>query len=306
MGYQHRGRKATCGHCKKQVAWFWKGDKTISNKWDCDCGAVNFLKELPEWPNIPHVLYIGPEKFARFKIHPVPPDATNEEWAQPYSVRSFVYQASRRFGSCIYNCERRGVVMDEVVFNDICYEPYEPAPNEWYPSEPPASWDCHMVGGWITGQESCQLWEQIAKLCQSDTERKFLHRYIGYVKDRQFPMLIPQTSIGIAERRRPDFVAFVPFQYWSYKWIAVQLDGAHSQDQMLDDSNRDEYIREQGYEVISLKPNEKGYLEEVRRLVEKIENWMTLADTSPWQVAVEAKVTQTIEPEDQSSQGLPF
>ncbi len=299
MGYQHRARKATCGNCKKQVAWFWTGDKTISNKWACDCGATNYLKELPDWPEIPRVLYIGPEKFQRFKVYPIPLGTANEEWAQPYSIRSFVYQASRAFGGCSYQCEKRGVVMDEIVFTDRCYEQVS---DDWYSSEPPDSWDCHMVGGWITGQETCPLWEQIAKLCQTDTERKFLHRYLGYVKDRLYPMLIPQTWVGIAERRRPDFVALVPLQYWNYKRVAIQLDGAHSLEQATDDSIRDNDVRSQGYEPINLKPNEKGYLEEVRRLVEQFENWMTLAQTSPWQVAVETKVTQTIKPED----AIPF
>ena len=38
---------------------------------------------------------------------------------------------------------------------------------------------------------------------------KVLHQYLVYAK-HQFPMLLPQPRIGIAERRRPDFVAFVP------------------------------------------------------------------------------------------------
>jgi hypothetical protein len=36
-----------------------------------------------------------------------------------------------------------------------------------------------------------------------------------------------QARIGIAERRRPDFVLFVPLTYWNYKWYAIQLDAAH-------------------------------------------------------------------------------
>jgi len=291
MGYEHRARKATCGKCKRQVAWFWKGPKTASNKWVCECGATNYLKPLPKWPEVPRTLYIGPDKLTRFKVYPLPPECPEEEWAQPYSVRSFVYQASRKFGGCSYSCQPRGTVMDETVFTDTCYDPnvdnYEPN-----------SWDCHMVNGWTTGQESCPLWERVAKLCQTDTERKFLHRYLGYVKDRQYPMLIPQTWIGIAERRRPDYVAFVPLQYWNYKWLVIQLDGTHSEEQIPDDALRDEYVRQYKFEVISLKPNEKGYFEEVRRLVEQLENWMTLAETSPWQVAVEAKVTKTVDEVD--------
>ena len=232
------------------------------------------------------MLYIGPEKFARLKVYPLPPEPLDQKWAQPYSVRSFVYQASQKLGGCSYSCGVRGTVMDETVFTDRCWDP---AADQYDPEV----WDCHLVGGWTTGQVSCPLWERIAKLCQTETEQKFLHRYLGYVKDRQFPMLIPQTWIGIAERRRPDFVAFVPLQYWKYKWLAIQLDGAHSEDEATDDAARDDYVREHKFEIMSLRPNEKGYLEEVRRLVEQLESWMALAETNSWQVTVEAEVTKT-------------
>ena len=158
-----------------------------------------------------------------------------------------------------------------------------------------AGHQCHLVAGWTTGEDSCPLWQRIQNLCQTDTERKFLHQYLRYVKDRQFPMLIPQANIGIAERRRPDFVAFVPLQYWNYQWLAIQLDGAHPPERAEDDSLRDQYIQDQKYEVLSLRPNEKGYLEEVRCLVEKIEAWMALADSDPWKVAVDAEVRKSVE-----------
>ena len=173
--------------------------------------------------------------------------------------------------------------MGESVFNDEC-QPGHPD-EEWTQPE-----QCHLVAGWTTGQTTCPLWENIAKLCQTDNERKFLHRYLGYVRDRQFPMLIPQTWIGIAERRRPDFVAFIPLQYWKYKWLAIQLDGAHTDSNTTDDLRRDQYVAERNYEVLSLKPAEKGYFEEVRRLVEKIECWIETADSDPWEVAIEAEV----------------
>jgi rRNA maturation endonuclease Nob1 len=297
MGYSHRARKVTCGNCKRQVAWFWDKVAKITNTWTCSCGSTNYLKAMPDWPNVPRTLYIGPDKFARFKVYPLPPESPHETWAQPYSVRSFVSQASHRFGRCYYQCSHRGEVMDEIVFSDACHD-QDPSDGDYCDSH-----QCHLVAGWTTGQDTCPLWQEIAKLCQTDTEKKFLHRYLAYVKDRQFPMLIPQTWIGIAERRRPDFVAFVPLQYWNYKWIAIQLDGAHGVAQEADDSARDQYVADKNYEVLSLKPNEKGYLEEVRCLVEKIENWMNLGDTDPWKVAVEAEVTRTV---NKQSDDIPF
>jgi len=297
MSYRHRARKVTCPKCSKQVAWFWDRESKITNTWTCKCGATNYMKPMPEWPNVPRTLYIGPEKFARFKVYPIPPECPNEPWAQPYSVRSFVFQASRQFGKCYYECSLRGQVMDESVYSDLCCDRQGRDDDCGEPEQ------CHLVAGWTTGKDTCPLWEEVLRLCQTDTERKFLHRYLAYVKDRQFPMLIPQTWIGIAERRRPDFVVFVPLQYWKYKWIAVQLDGAHTEVHQANDTARDQYVSEQNYEVLSLRPNERGYLEEVRSLIETIEEWMTLAEANPWQVAVEAEVTKSIA---QTNDDIPF
>jgi len=156
-----------------------------------------------------------------------------------------------------------------------------------------------MVGGWTKGKATCPLWEEVSKLCQTEIECKFLHWYLGLVKDRQFPMLIPQARIGIAERRRPDFVLFVPLQYWKYKWYAIQLDKAHGEGTAKSDELRDTEISIHGYEVIRLKPEDQGYLEEVKRLVEMIELEMGEAESNPWGVAVLAPTVLREEAEDQ-------
>src|SRR5262249_55411251 len=139
MGYQHRVRKATCGNCNRKVVWSWKGSGQDSNKWECDCGRTNYLKALPDLPQVPHVLYIGPEKLRRLKIYPVPPECPDEDWVQPYSTRSFVYQASRELQGCHYSCSKRGVVMGEPVYRDRCYDPT--VDEDW-----PDTWDCHLIG----------------------------------------------------------------------------------------------------------------------------------------------------------------
>jgi very-short-patch-repair endonuclease len=155
-----------------------------------------------------------------------------------------------------------------------------------------------MLAGWSIGQESCALWEHVAKLCQTEAERKFLHWYLGLVRDRQFPMLIPQTRIGIAERRRPDFVLFVPLQYWSYKWYAIELDKAHPKGVLeLADGVRNSDVAKHGYEVISLRPENQGYLQEVKTLVEKIERDLSEVENDPWSVGVEAEVKSTFKSE---------
>lgn len=290
MGYDHRIIKAACAKCNRMVAWTWKPSMKTPSMWKCDCGTRNYLEELPKWPELPLTLYIGHEKNKRLRLHPIPPDIRNADWAQPYSIRSFLYQASRSLGGCYYMCREHGIVMDQKIYDDYCCSPETV---EWGDSD---EWRCNMAGGWIHGHDRCDLWDRIAQqLCQTESERRFLHRYLGYVKDRQFPMLIPQTWIGITDRRRPDFVAYIPLQSLKYKWIAIQLDASHKEEQQRDDLNRDAYIEEHNYEVILLKPTNSGYLEEVRTLVEKIDSWMRIADEDIWSVAYEVEVARHVE-----------
>lgn len=294
MGYHHRIWKGSCGICKKQSAWTLRGTGKPSRSWKCECGCINHFRALADWPEVPRSLYIGWDNKKLLKLYPLPPEESDQSWAQPYSVRSVVHQMSRGLGGCHYTCRQHGMVFDEYVFSDSCCDADDEGPFS-------PRWNCHILSGWSAGQSTCPLWEHMKELCQSETERMFLQTYLRYVKDRQFPMLIPQVRVGIAERRRPDFVAFVPQQYWRYKWVAIELDGAHGEEHQKNDFTRDMYLEEQNYEVVSLRPIGKGYLEEVRSLVEKLEIWMNLAETDVWSVAVEVKVTKT-----EGSDDLPF
>ena len=139
MGYQHRARKVACPKCKKQVAWFWDSSKKVPDTWACDCGVTNHIKPLPEWPPVPRTLYIGPDKLARLKVFPLPPESPNERWAQPYSIRSFVSQASEAYGGCHYTCKQRGEVMGEIVFTDGCYDD-DTVNEEWSEPDTSAIW----------------------------------------------------------------------------------------------------------------------------------------------------------------------
>lgn len=300
MSYENHSLKATCPKCNRSVLWSWKPGRKYKppSSWNCTCGYRNYIAPPPVWPEIPHILYLGHEQNQQLRIHPIRPGTISEAWNQPYSIRSFLLQASRALGGCSYGCISRGTVMDEPVFADICNSPED---SDGFPE----AWDCHMAAGWTNGETSCPLWEHVKNLCQSEPEKQFLYRYLSYTKHRQFPMLLPQTRIGIAERRRPDFVAFVPFQYWKYKWIAIQLDGAHSEDQRESDNQRDAYVSEQGYEVLSIRPTRSGYLEEVRRLVEMFENWMNRWEEDDWAVMIEAEVTRSEELES-SPDDIPF
>ena len=217
----------------------------------------------------------------QLKLYPVPPERPRGEWVQPYSIRSFTYQASRFFGGCLYESERRGDVWDEPVFMDQCGD----LEGSWIP-DPSARHHCHMVGGWTKGKVTCPLWEKVMALCQTDNERHFLHKYLSLAKDRQFPMLIPQVRLGIGERRRPDFVLFVPVHYWKYNWYAIQLDGGHPELRATEDKIRNADIAAYGYKVIEYKSSS---YEEVRRLVERVDQEMALAETNPVEVAVEVE-----------------
>jgi len=258
----------------------------------CDCGTINQIKRPGQWPKIPHYLYLGPDLLTRFKLYATPPEETNELWALPYSIRSFVAQASRKYGGCYLRTFERGNVLGEPVFGDLCAHSER---SEWGYGQDEEE-DCHMISGWTTGVAECPLWLDVSNLCQTEYERTFLHHYVGYARDRQFPMLIPQAWIGIADRRRPDFVMFVPLQHWNYQWLAIQLDAGHPPASKADDEARDTEVRAHGYDVVSLRPEARGYREEVRRLIERVEEKMAHAETDSGKVAVDVEVTSWEDP----------
>lgn len=287
MGYHQVAFTASCIHCDKRVGWYFDSNPGKPSQWQCDCGYINYLYPLPTTPELPDTLYIGPDRNRRFKVYPVPPTWSTSDWAAPFSIRSFVSQASERFGGCNYRCWPRSSIHGNPVYDDIC-DDGETWDNQ--EQEP-----CHVVTGWINGKTTCPLWSEMAKLCQTESERRFLHKYLELVKDRQFPMLIPQPWIGIADRRRPDFVAFVPLQRFRYRWVAIQLDAAHGEGQSDDDLARDMLVQHHGYKVISLRPTHTGYLEETRQLVEKFEAWMNTSRSDLFNIGSDVAVSRTEE-----------
>ena len=286
MGYQHRLWKSTCGGCKTKYI-FNRGHRPKAaprGQWTCpECNGVNKTGLLSDWPEVPRTLFLGHDHNRLLKAYPFSPESAHEQWAEPFSVRSFVDQASGRLGGCRYSCNKRGDVYGETVYSDVCADPRD----EWGDDN---GHECHVLAGWSAGEASCPLGDKILELCQTDPEQKFIRHYLRYVKDRQFPMLLPQARIGITERRRPDFVAFVPLQHWRYKWVAVELDGGHPEEKYADDVQRNSYYIENNYEPISLRPKDAGYLAEVRNLVERFDVWMNMAITDEWEVAVELPV----------------
>jgi hypothetical protein len=149
------------------------------------------------------------------------------------------------------------------------------------------------MSGFTRGQETCNLWTKIANLCQTDSERRFLRYYLALVKDREFPMLIPQVRLGVAERRRADFAVFVLLQHWKYDRLVVELDRAHPADRAEADRDRELEIVAQGYRVIRCVGGERGYYDDVCALIEQIDAGMKRAVSDPWSVAVDVPVVRT-------------
>ena len=173
--------------------------------------------------------------------------------------------------------------MGETVFSDLCYSPKESDERS----------ECHVTSGWTNGQDNCPLWKKLTQFCQTGSEIWFLHHYLGLVRDRQFPMLLPQVSIGADESRRPDFVAYVPLQYWKYRWFAIELDTAHTENNAQADRQRDSYLVEHNYEVRSIRDVSHST---VQSLIEEFEDLMSRAKEQPEEVAIESEVWMVTEP----------
>lgn len=290
MGYQHRLYKTKCGHCNTE--WLlsfksWEGGTTLPRTFTCDsCGAWNKTRNPNLFPNIPRVIYCGHERSRQLEIYPYPIEQGESRWALPYSIRSFIYQSSRQTQSCFYSWTGSTEVMGEPAHNDMCGRT-----DDWGNRDDEK---CHLLSGWIRGKDTCGHWEQLRAYCQTLSEQRFLWAYLSLAHGRNFPMLIPQVRIGIAERRRPDFVAFVPLQYLRYQRYAIELDGSHTPEQEEADQTRDANLAAEGFDVVSLRPNQLGYFQEVQKLVERIAVDMSEAERSPWDIATEVEVRETV------------
>src|SRR6516162_5246980 len=108
MGYQDRLWKSRCAACKQLFLWVTAPTK---GRWTCSkCQAVNRITLPSQWPEVPRTMYLGCDNNNLLKVLPFAPEHADEEWAQPYSVRSFVAQASVALQGCWYRCWRRGEV----------------------------------------------------------------------------------------------------------------------------------------------------------------------------------------------------
>jgi very-short-patch-repair endonuclease len=284
MAYRDRVWGFTCGECRSH----WRGHFEIKKErvLTCEsCNAENTVGAFNPAPNLPTHLYIGHDRQYQVPLYPVPPESPSEEWAQPYSTRSVLYQLSRELHDCNYSPSVRGRTMGETVFHDLC----------WLEDERAGPSPCHVMSGFTRGEETCNLWTKIANLCQTEPERRFLWHYLRLVKNREFPMLIPQARLGIGERQRVDFVVFVPLQRWKYDWLVVELDRSHTQDRADADRNRELEIVAKGYRVVRcVGQGEKGYYADLCNLVERIDAGMKRAASDPWSVAVDVPVIKSV------------
>jgi very-short-patch-repair endonuclease len=282
MGYRDTVWCYTCGECRDRWRYDSEPRKRILR---CrSCGAENTVRVLDLVPNLETRLYIGHDWQNQVPLFPVPPENPSEEWAQPYSTRSVLYQLSRELHECRYSPSVRGQTLGETIFHDFC----------WYDDNDEHPEPCHVMSGFTRGAEGCNLWTKIANLCQTEPERRFLWHYLKLVKNREFPMLIPQARLGIGERPRVDFVVFVPLQRWKYDWLVVELDRSHTQDRADADRNRELEIVAKGYRVFRcVGQGEKGYYTDLCKLVEHIDAGMKRGGSDPWSVAVDLPVIKT-------------
>lgn len=309
MGYNGRLFKAACGReCGREVIWTLKAGTRLPKEWTCNkCGSINRLSRRDPRPNIPPYVWIGHEHNRQMKLcaqwMPTDDSEIQPHWVPPYSIRAFVLQASRHFSSCGFQTIWQGESMGEPIFSDICSD-LCPDGAELREYQHP----CHMVSGFVRGENSCALWEDVSSLCQTESERRFLRVYLNIIKDRQFPMLIPQARIGIAETRRPDFVAFVPLHELRYRLFAVELDQGHGPTMAKQDDERDLELTQLGFEVIRVKPPDGKSFRDLKKLIERFDELMRRADSDEWeekaQVAHEVEVTEVVE--SQPKDDIPF
>jgi hypothetical protein len=281
MAYDRAVLSFKCGECDTSLTFTPTGN-SVRRRVSCvQCGAASHFKDVPTCfreANLPDTLLVGADRNNLLEVCPVPqsdPQGMSDmaREAPPYSVRSFVAQASAHFRECEYSwkidesCGKRKDV-------NTCKTTEGHSP-------------CHLMAGFSLGQSDCPLSRKVTALCQTPDEKWFLNQYLRYVRGRPFPMLIPQCRLGgITQSIRPDFVVFVPLQSLRYRWLAIQLDANHSPSMAQQDEDRDARLQAEGYEVRVCRGNNGRYLEDVKHLVEDIEKIMTIADTDPASVAV--------------------
>ena len=302
MGYDDRLYVTSCKKCGTRWLFSPKagGNEAAvpKGKFTCDsCSAINYFRNPEMYPNLPPDLFLGHEIHNQVRVLPYPPERSTSEWAYPYSIRSVLYQMSREFGQCFLTVRGPDVVFGEKLFNDCCYD--SPEPGEWDEGR-----TCHITSGFTRNAKTCPLFEKIKEFCQTPQEQRFLWAYLQIAKTQNFPMLLPQPRIGVSGRRRPDFVAFVPKQFLVYQWYAIELDGAHVDFEA--DKLRDSDLTTEGYQVISLRPGDKGYFPEVRALVERFYAEMRVAKESQWQLATEIAVSHYTGGSTLTDEDIPF
>ena len=300
MGFRDISIEVACPVCDK--AWLVAPKKVWSRGQRWRCPGCSNLVELPDppRPNLPPVLYIGPEKLRRIKLTPLPPERViypnhgeYHSWfgggscdncpfamalpgsygaamdcgfstpaeMQPYSVRSVLAQLSLQKD---FPCKYFAQVHGQDQFGNTLWDEgcmESCAGCDYRPYLRP----CHVAAGWMHGEETCPGWERIKTLCQSENESRFLHQYLRINHDREYPMPIPQAHVEITEQVRVDFVLFVPMTRFEWKWLAVEIDSEEYHGDVVREAGRTAIIASSGYEIVRLSAK-KRMLDQVREL----------------------------------------
>lgn len=303
VGFNDISTRVFCPWCDKTWQVQFKKVWSAGQKWSCpNCKSVIQLG-APLRPNLPPVLYVGPERLRRIKLTPLPPPEViypghgeNSGWyggcdrchfrkgsldhdpwmdcgfsrpreMQPYSIRSVLAQLCLQEG---FPCHYFVRATREDDFGNILWDEgcMKSCSDFDYGSHMHA---CHVANGWMHGKETCEGWEWIQKLCQSENEIRFLHQYLRLNHDREYPMPIPQTHVEVTEQIRVDFVLFVPITRFQWKWLAVEIDSEKYHRDLGKDARKAEKIANSGYDIHRLSA-EKTMLDQVRELYLLVSN----------------------------------
>jgi|LakMenEpi03Aug12_release.lakeMendotaPanAssembly.Ray.scaffolds.fasta_scaffold482767_2 hypothetical protein len=270
--------KWTCWNCGGR--FFAEGLSTLHRLERCPdkkCDSVLSL-EIPERHlTLPESVLCGADHDNLLELQQLAPNLYGEDQG-PYSTQSFVMQASQHWGACKFlgHDYNKGFHCGK---NNASSVP------------------CHIFKGFGNGgTKECLLWAFIEKLCQTDQERWFMTQYMRYVRDRVFPMPLPQVRLGgITQELRPDFLLFIPRSKMNFISVAVELDGGHTAGARERDEERHLKLQSEGFRVVSYRGRRTdtegrgpiNYIDDIKDLVSRIDRQMDLTkENSQWSNAL--------------------
>jgi hypothetical protein len=255
--------KWTCWNCGGR--FFVEGTSNLQRLERCPdkkCDSYLCLEIPQSQATLPEAVLCGADHNNLLEIKQLAPDLYGEDQG-PFSTQSFVMQASKHWGACNF-------------LGHDYFKGFHCGKNTAH------SIPCHIFKGFGNGgTKECLLWSFVEKLCQTDQERWFMTQYMRYVRERVFPMVLPQVRLGgITQELRPDFVL---------------LDGGHTPGARERDEERHLRLQSEGFSVVSYKGRRVdaegrspiNYIDDIKDLVSRIDRQMNLTkENAQWSNAL--------------------